>query len=223
MWITSLRRGKCEDEFGADSLGADDIDVLVVCADDFPDDGQAKADALFVSAAGDIGLVKALPDFWQILFGNALTEVFDGDEDELFPLVGADQNLLSGWTEFDRVVDEVVEHLLNAAHVGADAQGFFRKIAADRQIFFLTEHLEGIDRAADHRRNVEFGKIQIDALVIEAVQQQQSLRKLVQPFSLAQDDAEIALLHFRRDRAVEHGLHVAFDRGQRGAEVVRNI
>lgn len=43
---------KGEDEFGADSLGADDIDVLIVCGDSLLDDGQPQPGSFFILAAG---------------------------------------------------------------------------------------------------------------------------------------------------------------------------
>ena len=51
-----------EDEFGADAFGADDVDVFIVGVDDLFHDGEAEAGALLILAAGEVGLVKAVPD-----------------------------------------------------------------------------------------------------------------------------------------------------------------
>ena len=45
---------KGEDEFSADSLGADDIDMFIVGLDDFFYDGEAKAGPFLVFAAGEV-------------------------------------------------------------------------------------------------------------------------------------------------------------------------
>ena len=169
VWIRAFRCGKREDEFCACSFRADDIDILVMRADDFADDGKAKSGSFFISATGDVRLIKTLPDLWQVLLRDAFPEVFDGDEDKLFPLVGADQDFFSGWAEFDCVVNKVVEYLLDTPHICADDQRLIRESCVDRQIFLLAEHLERIEGVTDHLGDIKFGKIQVNALVVEAV------------------------------------------------------
>ena len=96
----------------------------------------------------------------------------------------ADQDFLPGRTEFYRIVNEIVEHLLYASHIRTDDQRPIRKVCADRQIFFLAEYLECIERMPDHLGDVKFCEIQIDTLVVEAIQQQQPFCELVQTLSL---------------------------------------
>ena len=45
---------KGEDEFSADSLGADDIDIFPMCLDGLFDNGQAQAGALLVLPPGGV-------------------------------------------------------------------------------------------------------------------------------------------------------------------------
>ena len=85
--------------------------------------GQAKACPFFVFAAGQIALVKALPDLILVLFGNADSVVLDADKYFAALFRGFDLDLGIIAAEFDRVVDQVVEDLLYFVHVGVHRTG----------------------------------------------------------------------------------------------------
>ena len=57
-----FRHRQGEDEFGSDTLGADDIDVFVVGIDDLLHDGKSKAGAFLVLASGEVRLIKSVED-----------------------------------------------------------------------------------------------------------------------------------------------------------------
>lgn len=52
---------------------------------------------------------------------------------------------------------------------------------------------------------------------------QHALRELVQTLGFRDQNAEVFVIKFRRDRSVLDRLEVSFDRGQRGAEVMGDV
>lgn len=58
-----------EDELCANALCADDIDMFIVSLNGLFDDGKSEAGSFFILSAGQVGLVKAFPDFIQFFFG----------------------------------------------------------------------------------------------------------------------------------------------------------
>ena len=111
--------------------------------DDLTDYGQAKACPFFVFAAGEVGLVKALPDLVLVLFGNADAVVLDADEDFAALFRRLDLDLRVTAAEFDRVVDEIVEDLLYFVHVGVDIEDIAGQDQADPDVLAAADLLEG--------------------------------------------------------------------------------
>src|SRR5699024_1251057 len=70
---------------------------------------------------------------------------------------------------------------------------------------------------------VEDFLVQENVLCVELVQGQQILGQICQALCFKEDDIQIFLLHFRRDGAVRHSLHIAFDGSEGRAEVVGYI
>ena len=60
-----------KDEFCTNVLRADDGNCLTVRADDFLDDRETETRSLTVSASGRVALIKAIPDFGQVVAGYA--------------------------------------------------------------------------------------------------------------------------------------------------------
>ena len=112
--------GECKDKFGTNALCTDDIDILVMRRDDLLHDGESKAGAPLVLAAGEVGLVEALPDFRDACLWNAAAGVLDGDEDftVLLRCLNCDGGIVVA--EFDCIINEIVQHLLDFSHIGAD-------------------------------------------------------------------------------------------------------
>lgn len=100
-------------KFRPDALCADYIDVLIVSTDDLADDGEAKACPFFIAPPGSVGFVKTIPDFRKILTGNAFSEILDGDEDKLFTDRDTDLDDTVIVAEFDGIVEQVIEDLLD--------------------------------------------------------------------------------------------------------------
>ena len=212
-----------EDEFRAHAFGADDIDIFIMELDDLLDDGESQSGAGFVPASGDVRLVETLPYLFQAVLRDACAGVPDGDEDFLIfdgRLDGDDGIRLA---EFDGVVDEVVEHLLDLAHVRIDVGFPVREQQFDGNAPGGTGSFKGGGGIFDDRIDVETAFAQTVLLRVHGIQGQKAAGQLGQPLRFPQDDVQIFFLHVEGNRPVQHGLDVSFDGGQRGTEIMGNV
>src|SRR5438876_10953455 len=92
-----------------------DADDPMVGLDDLLGDGEAEAavGAEFL-AHGPLG-IEAVEDCFELTLWNAGTFVLDGDTDEITVALGGNADRTAGWTEGDRVGDEIAEHLAKPA------------------------------------------------------------------------------------------------------------
>ena len=91
-----------------------------MCLDNLLYDGETKPGSFFVLAAGEIRLVEALPDLFDAVTRDADASVLDGDEDLVVLLCGLDCDCGVRVAEFDCIVDQVLEYLLDLTHIGGD-------------------------------------------------------------------------------------------------------
>ena len=68
-----------EGEFTELSFRAADDDFALMEIDDGADDVQTQAHAALILASAAVGFVEALKDFGNLLFGDTVAGVFDGD------------------------------------------------------------------------------------------------------------------------------------------------
>ena len=71
--------------------------------------------------------------------------------------------------------------------------------------------------------NVEIFLVKQKVLGIKLVEGEKILGQIRQALSLEENDTQVFLLHFRRDGPVRHGLHISFDGGKGGAEIVGDV
>ena len=192
-------------------------------ADDLTYYGQAKACPFFVLAAGQVALIKALPDLVLVFFGNADPAVLDADKDFAALFRRLNLNLRVTAAEFDRVVDEIVEDLLYFVHVGVNIENFAGQDQMDPNVLSPADLLEGSCHFADHVVDIPVGHLQDHSPGIEIVEGQKAVGQLGEALGLIEDDAEIVFVHFRRDRAVQHRFQKAPDGSQGRAEVVGDV
>ena len=220
---TLFRLIKRKDKFGPNAFRADHVDVLVVGADDLLDDGKTQPRSFPVFSAGSVDLVKPFPDFGKAVPGNPDAGIFHGYK--YFPVffcgLYRDGGVVVG--KFDGVVDQIVQHLLDLSHICRDVQCRRWDDQADGDLPGGADAFEGRRCVFDHGVDVEGGDLQHVPFAVYVVQCQQALGQFVQPVCLEQDDVQVAVLHFRRDCAVGDGFHIAFDGGQRRAEVVGDV
>ena len=117
----SLRHtGQGKNKLCAHPFGGDGVNMLPVGSDDLLDNGQAQTGSPLVLAPGEIGFVKALPDFCDAVPGNAGPFILDGNKDLFMPESGLNGNFRFVGAEFDSVVQQIVEDLLDFTHICQD-------------------------------------------------------------------------------------------------------
>lgn len=167
-----FRPAQGEDKFRADSFGTDNIDVFAVELDDLLDDGETEPGSGLVSAPGSVRFVEAFPYFFQAVLRDACAGVPDGDEDFLVFDGRLDGDGGIRLAEFDGVVDEIVEHLLDLAHVCVDVGFPVREKQLDGDASGGADPLERGSRIFDNRVDVKTASAQTVLLRIHGVQRQ---------------------------------------------------
>lgn len=162
--------------------------------DDFLHDGKAKPGSFLVLPAGGVGLIKAFPDFFQAVLGDPDSGILH--RDEYFPAAfgGLDGDGGVRVAEFDRIVNEVIEHLLDLAHVGGDVQLLIGQDQLEGDLLFEAGSLEGLDGHLDSVVDVEVGDVQHGTVRVEFVQFQHALGQLVQTVCFHEDDIQVFVL-----------------------------
>ena len=186
-------------------------------------DGQAQACPFFVFSAGEVGLVEAVPDEALFIFGDADPVVADGNKDGLALFRGLDHDIGIRAAEFQGVVDEVVEDLLDLVQIRVDVEDPAGQDQPDADIAGAAGLFKGGGDIADDGIDVKVGALQEDRPGIEVVQGQKPLGQLREAVGLAQDDLQVVLVPLGRDGAVQHGLEEAPHGGQGGAEIVGDV
>lgn len=131
-----------ENEFRADALRADDIDVLPVGVDDFFNDRKAETRTAAVLAAGVVALVEAVPDARNIALFDAAAVVFYGNVAAVVKLLRLDLDLGILIGKFDRIVKQVVKDLLDSFFIRIDEKLFPDENEADGDFLFPAASLE---------------------------------------------------------------------------------
>ena len=191
--------------------------------DDLLGDGKAQAGPFFILAAGQIGFVETVPDQLQAVLGDADAAVLDGNEYlcVFFRGLDLDDGIVVG--KFDGIVQEVVEHLLDLSHIRVDIQLIAREHQFDGDPLLLAGSLKGSSRVPDYRIQIKIRFFQNHSSGIQVIQGKKAVGQLGQPVGFVQDDMQIFFIHLRRNRSVQHGLQIAVDGGQRGAEIVGDV
>ena len=116
--------------------------MFVVGLDDLLDDGQAQAGPFLVLPAGQVRFVEALPDLVQLLAGDPDPVVLHRDEDLVVFLGCLDCDRRAVLAEFDGVVQEIIEDLLDLAFVRIDIDGPGEEQELDGNMLRRTDALE---------------------------------------------------------------------------------
>ena len=91
-------------------------------AENFTHDGQAETCPFFILAAGKIRLVEALENGVLLATRDSDPMILDRDENVSVLLIGFQSDRGAGAAEFDGVVDQIVEDLLNAVLIRVDVK-----------------------------------------------------------------------------------------------------
>ena len=168
LMCLSLRQA--EDKFRAHTFGADHIDGFFVSLDDFLYDGESESGALLVLAAGRVRLEEAVPDLFLILLRDADAGILDRDKDLIMLFVDVDSDCGIVMRKLDRVVHQVVDHLLNLGAVSIDECIYLRESQAEVNIPAGAGSLEGCTGILDDLVDIEADSFQMHGFALQRVQ-----------------------------------------------------
>ena len=180
--------------------------------DDLTDYGQAKACPFFVFAAGEIGLVKAVPDQRLFRLGNSDAIVPDRHKDCLSFFRRLDHDVGVRAAEFQSVVDQVIEDLLDFFQIRVDKQDSAHQNQVYMDVAGAADLLEGGRDGADHGIDVEIRSVQQNSAGSEVVEGEKAVGQFGQALGFRQDDAQIMFVALRGNGSVQHGLQKSPDR-----------
>ena len=126
--------------------------------------------------------------------------------------------------ELERVRDEVVDDLAEPRAVGFDDR-HPRVLERQLDAAVLRGRLRRLDALADEPREVERLRLELELPRLQVADEEQVGHEAEQALGVAVDDAEEVLLLLGEfpHLAVQHRLDVADDRGQRRAQLVRDV
>ena len=128
--------------------------------------------------------------------------------------------------ELDGVVQQVVEDLLDLAFVRVDFHLIWKQTEARwRSASGVQVPSKEAASVLDHLRECRNWFLVKQKVLCESnsFRVSRSWVRSVRRSVSNENDIQVFLLHFRRDGPVRHGLHISFDGGEGGAEIVGDV
>ena len=161
--ILILCIGKGEDKFGSDPFGTDDINIFMVCMNDFFYNGKTKSGAFFIFSTGSICLIKAFPDTSDAIFWNTDAAIFDGYKYFSISKCSFNCDDRICIAKFKSIVDQIVHNLINFGRVCFDVQFISGQDQVKRKTFFFAAPLKHQYRSFDELIQIKYSQIQVRA------------------------------------------------------------
>ena len=160
---------KGESKFTSDTFRTDYINILTVSLNGFLYDGKTKSGSFFIFATGRICLVKTFPYLIQRITRNTDSVILDRYEDFLAAFGGFNCNNRVRIAEFNRIVDQIVEHLLDFVFVSKYGQMPGGKNQFDRYLLLCACAFKRGSSGTDHIMNVERFPVQQKFLCVKCI------------------------------------------------------
>src|SRR5229473_3912664 len=126
--LSSLSNRQCKIETAPRSQLTLHPNPSAVRFDDSLRDRQPQTNSSTVSA---IALPQPSKDVWQRIGRNARSGVHHNESRFLLPSTSSQNNFSTGGREFDRIADEVRQHLLNARRIRRDLRCIRSNVAVE--------------------------------------------------------------------------------------------
>lgn len=149
---------------------------------DFFDDGKAKTRSLFIFSTGQIRLVKSFPYLIQAFSWNSDAIILYRDENFFASFGRFNGNRRIQFTEFDCIVQQIIENLLDFSSISIDMQTFGCKYKLDGDFLCFTSALKRRCCIADRFMNIELGLVEEKMFGIELIECQQVFGQIGQTF-----------------------------------------
>ena len=167
------------------------IDMFIVSLNASFDDGKSEASSFFILSAGQVGLVKAFPDFIQFFFWNSHSGILDRNKNLLilFGDLNRDRRVVSA--EFDRIINEIVKNLLNLPSVCIHENIACQKQKLNGNPFACAGAFERGGSVLDHLLDIKLCLVQDHFIPVKLVECQKILCQICQTFRLKENDIQI--------------------------------
>ena len=160
----------------------------MVGIDDLFDNSKSETGAFFIFSTGKVRLIEAIPYFSNAVPWDSDTGILDRDKHFIIfnSSLNGDRGIMM--TEFDRIVNEIVQYLLDAGHIRHNKQGIAGQHETEGNLFFLAHLFKGFHRHANAVIQVKGRDIEKISFGAIFVQIQQLLGQFFQTFCLKNDD-----------------------------------
>ena len=99
-----------EDKFSADSFGTNDVDIFIMCLNNFFYDRESKTGTLLVLSTGQVGFVETLKNFVLAVFWNSDAGILDRNKYFFAFLGGLNGDFRIMVAELDGIVNQIINH-----------------------------------------------------------------------------------------------------------------
>ena len=180
LQLVVYRQGQGENKLRTHALCTDHIDILIVCRNNILYNGKPQASALFVLSPGQIGLVKPLPYFMNAVLGDSDSAVLHRHKYFVIALRSLNGDGRAVGAELDGIVNEVVQYLLNLAHISSYEKGFLCQDQLKGDALLHTGSFKGKGSIFDNGVKIKAGHVE-NGLAVRAVfiQLQHTLGQLI--------------------------------------------
>ncbi len=198
-------------------------DLPLVGLDDPPHDRQAQARASGVGRARALAAVKPLEDEGQVRLGNPHARVGDGDPGFARRGFDAHDDPAARLRVAQAVLEQVVQHLLEAPGIGEDVHRQARHLGRELEPAVAGGGSKVLDGFGDEPAEIQVREREGDAPALAARQEEQVLRdpREMPDFEDGVPDRLAVLL--RRTLFFERHLEGAAEHGERRAQLVGDV
>src|SRR6516164_9286418 len=187
-------------------------------------DGQAQTGAPGLARARYIDAIKTLEDSRLVRLRDADTGVGHRKDHFVVTQLRAQHNLPVRQGVLDGVVQQVLQHLLDAPVVGRNFGQLARHIQGETQLLFDRATLRCLVAGFDQLRDAHRANLELQALGIHLRKLQEVFGEARQAARMFENDAQEASAVLRIvDGAANERFRKALNCGERGSKLVRNI
>ena len=149
-----------------------------MCLYDLFYDRQPESCSLLIFSSGEIRLIEAVPDLLDTFLRNTDSRILYGNKDFLVLQRSLDIDHRVLTAEFDGVVDQIVEHLLDLTEICIHHLDIRSEGEIENDILGIAGSFEGCRSIFNHAIDIEVASCQ-ESLAVERVQRQHALGEFV--------------------------------------------
>ena len=144
-------------------------DILTMRLDDLFCDGKSETGSGLILSAAWIRFIETVKYFLDRFRWNSDTFILDTDKDLIGFFCDLNCNLSAFWGEFDRIVNQIVDNLLDSCTICVDNGIVGMEDCMQINAFVLTATFKGVDRRKDNALDIKIRLIKLKVKGVEVV------------------------------------------------------